>query len=110
MTSGTRPILILLMVFILLFVLLDFIIELFGFPRFMFTETFFAKLKHITILSIIPLNFISACLGYILARRRNRLPIQWAILCFVFSFWGLLYLYFLSRNRISLDAHVIRDK
>jgi FtsH-binding integral membrane protein len=76
----------------------------FGFPSFLFTPKSFAVMKQITLLATIPFAALTSFLGYMLANKRNRDKISWALICLFFSFLGLLYLYFMPSRPNSNDT------
>jgi len=84
-----------LIIFVIGFIFLNILVELFGFPHFLFKLPTFAYLKYITVFTMIPISCLTSYLGYKLAKGKNRDKSKWAVLCFIFNVWGLIYLYFM---------------
>ena len=72
----------------------------------LYTQSPFPGLTWFQILNLVVcLLLFSVCsiLGYKKAHEKGLNPIGWAIICFVFNFWGYVYLLFYKNenNRIS---------
>jgi hypothetical protein len=68
---------------------------IFGFPHFLFKPEVSNVIRKTAPFATLVINGLSAYLGFTLAKNRNRDQRRWATLCFIFSFWGLIYLYLL---------------
>ena len=104
MRTEVRILLKMLVVFLALFVLLNVLIEIFGYPRFLFEPSAFASLERITLSVIVPTSCLTSYMGYVLARRRNRDKKKWALMCFIFNILGLIYLYYLPITSDSKNS------
>lgn len=85
-----------LIILIIAFIFMNILVQIFGFPHFLFKPSTFEYLKYMTILTIMPISILTSYLGYKLAKDKNRDGSKWAVLCFIFNIWGLIYLYFIS--------------
>ena len=82
-------------IFFILIIIVILLIQIFGFPHFLFNTKVSYFIKKISILATLFISFVSSYFGFKLARKRNRNKKKWASICFIFSIWGLMYLYFL---------------
>lgn len=91
--------------FVILFVLLNFMMIKLNLRRVVFDSFLFdEEYRHVTILFPVVLSIVTSYIGYVLAQKKNRSRKNWAVLCFFLNIWGLIVLIFLpsqEKPRIS---------
>ena len=94
--------------FFLMFLLLEIAMVVFNFRETVFRSFLFEHPELVSLFTI-PLASLTAYLGYVLARNKNKNPKKWAILCFFLNIWGLIVLSFLPvdpKSNVNLGNRI----